>query len=99
LGFQKAGAVFPYFLCVFAPFRALRETKKCLRGWAFRKARSAFPYFLFLVFYSTFPCVFAPLRALHETKKVQEVGKSLLPMLVFSPITKVVEDCLERLKF
>jgi hypothetical protein len=64
------------------------------KGWGFRKVGTAFPYFLFLVSYSLFPCVFAPLRALRalralrETKNVQEVGKSRLPMLVFSPMIK-----------
>jgi len=45
-GFRKVGAAFPYFLflvsyslfpCVFAPLRALRETKKSSKGWDFEK--------------------------------------------------------------
>jgi hypothetical protein len=62
----------------------------CSKGWVFRKAGTTFPYFLFLVSYSLFPSVFAPLRALRETKNVQKVGHFGLPMLVFSPIIKII---------
>ncbi len=53
---RKVGAAFPYFLflvsyslfpCVFAPLRALRETKKSSRGskgWGFRKPIKPFQY-------------------------------------------------------
>ena len=62
----------------------------CSKGWVFRKAGTTFPYLLFLVSYSLFPSVFAPLRALRETKNVQKVGHFGLPMLVFSPIIKII---------
>ena len=102
--FRKVRSAFPYFLfsasyslfpCVFAPLRALRETKNfvplSLRDFVLKKSRMR-------VSVSKNPCVFAPLRSFAWNKKLCAFAPSWLRVeknrVCESPYRKILASLL-----